>query len=77
MLGVEPSNPGTARLSEGSMSEELKSAAKGGDVGVVRAILDRGNVNINGRDDRVTIFLFILFILFILFYLLVWMDCSS
>jgi hypothetical protein len=48
------------------MSEELRSAAKGGDVGVVRAILDRGNVNINGGDG-VTILLFIYFIYFILF----------
>jgi hypothetical protein len=67
-LGVEPSNPGTARLSDQtteSMSEELIDAAQRGDVGVVRAILDRGNVNING--DRVTIFLFILFYLFNLF----------
>jgi hypothetical protein len=53
------------------MSEELIVAAKGGDVGVVRAILDRGNVNING-GDRVTILLFILFIY--LFYLFIRMD---
>jgi hypothetical protein len=53
------------------MSEELIVAAKRGDVGVVRAILDRGNVEINGRD-RVTSFLFILLI-----YLLEWRDCSS
>jgi hypothetical protein len=46
------------------MSEELIVAAKGGDVGVVRAILDRGNVNIN-EGDWVTIYLFYLFILFI------------
>jgi hypothetical protein len=53
------------------MSEELIDAAQRGDVGVVRAILDRGNVNINGGDG-VTILLFIY-----LFYLLEWMDCSS
>jgi hypothetical protein len=47
------------------MSEELRFAAQRGDVGVVRAILDRGNVKINGGDG-VTILLFIyLFILFI------------
>jgi hypothetical protein len=46
------------------MSEELRSAAKGGDVGVVRAILDRGNVEINGGDG-VTIFYLIYFIYFI------------
>jgi hypothetical protein len=46
------------------MSEELRSAAQRGDVGVVRAILDRGNVEINGGDG-VTIFLFNLFIYFI------------
>jgi hypothetical protein len=34
---------------------ELIHAAQGGDVGVVRAILDRGNVDING-GDQVTIF---------------------
>jgi hypothetical protein len=43
------------------MSEELIDAAQRGDVGVVRAILDRGNVNIND-GDRVTLFLFIYFI---------------
>jgi hypothetical protein len=54
------------------MSEELIVAAKRGDVGVVRAILDRGNVNING-GDRVTIYLFILFILFISLEILLFM----
>jgi hypothetical protein len=67
--GTEQPWHGTARLPDQtteSMSEELIHAAKGGDVGVVRAILDRGNVDINGEDDRVTIFLFIyLFYLFI------------
>jgi hypothetical protein len=54
------------------MSEKLIVAARGGDVGVVRAILDRGNVNIN-EGDWVTIFY--LFILFI--YLLGWSHSSS
>jgi hypothetical protein len=54
------------------MSEELRSAAKRGDVGVVRAILDRGNVNIN-RGDEVTILFFYLFY-FILFILFISLD---
>jgi hypothetical protein len=51
------------------MSEELNAAAQRGDVGVVRAILDRGNVDING-GDRVTILLFIYFLY--LFYLFIY-----
>jgi hypothetical protein len=66
---VEPSNPGTARLPDQTMSEELNAAAQRGDVGVVRAILDRGNVDING-GDRVTILLFIYFLY--LFYLFIY-----
>jgi hypothetical protein len=45
----------SSHIVNNTLSEELIDAAKGGDVGVVRAILDRGNVNING-GDRVTIF---------------------
>jgi hypothetical protein len=55
------------------MSEKLIVAAKGGDVGVVRAILDRGNVDMNGGDG-VTIYLFILFYFI---YLLGWSHSSS
>jgi hypothetical protein len=70
---VETEQPWHGTATTESMSKELRSAAQRGDVGVVRAILDRGNVDIN-EGDWVTIYLFILFYLF---YLLEWKYCSS